>query len=194
MTAPAGPHTGAPIRCGGEPELVIVVARAENRVIGRGDQLPWHLSGDLRRVKSLTWGRPLILGRRTYRSIEAVTRPGMTPLPGRRLVVLGSSGPVPDGVDLVADFEAALAMARRRARECGATEIIAFGGQRIYVEALPRAARIHETVVHCEPEGDVFFPELPKGEWRIERGPCPQPRETPDGPGYSYITWVRISS
>ena len=178
----------------GEAELVIVVARAENRVIGRDGDLPWHIPGDLRRVRALTMGKPLIMGRLTYRSIEAAARPGRTLLPGRRLVVVGRRGPVARGVDLVADFEAALVMARRRAAECGAREVIAFGGERIYAAALASAVRIHETVVHCTPGGDAFFPELPPGQWRIERGPCRQARATPDGPEYSYVTRVRVSS
>ncbi len=182
------------MRAAGEAELVVVVARAENRVIGRDGDLPWHIPGDLARVRALTMGKPLIMGRRTYRSIEQAARPGRTPLSGRRLVVVSRSGPVAGGVDLVADFEAALATARRRAAEWGAREVIAFGGERIYAAALASAVRIHETVVHCEPGGDVFFPELPPEQWRIERGPCRQPRETPDGPEYSYITRVRVSS
>ena len=178
----------------GEAELVIVVARAENRVIGRDGELPWHIPGDLGRVRALTMGKPLIMGRLTYRSIEAAARPGRTLLPGRRLVVVGRRGPVAGGVDLVPDFEAALVMARRRAVECGASEVIAFGGERIYAAALASAVRIHETVVHCAPAGDAFFPELPPGQWRIERGPCRQARATPDGPEYSYVTRVRVSS
>ena len=119
----------------GTPSLVIVVAVARNGVIGADGGMPWHLSGDLKRVKALTMGKPLIMGRRTFESIGR-------PLPGRTSIVLTSD---PDfaveGVIVVRDFSAALKAARLAAVDMGADEIVAFGGAGIYALALPLARR-----------------------------------------------------
>ncbi len=142
------------------PALVIVVAVADNGVIGADGGMPWHLSGDLRRVKALTMGKPLIMGRRTYDSIGR-------PLPGRRTIVLtGDPDFAPDGVVVTRNFEAALKAARAVAAEMGADEIIAFGGAGIYTLALPLARRIHMTEIHASPAGDTRFPEFDRRHWR----------------------------
>ena len=172
--------------------LVILVARAENRVIGLDGGLPWHIPDDLRRVKRITMGKPLIMGRLTYESVVAASPAGRTPLPGRAIIAVSRrTFPVADGVDLVHDFDAALRAARARAREMGACEVVAFGGARIYRDALATAGRIYETRVHCEPDGDAFFPELPDGEWCVEGVPERHGPARSGGPEYSYITHVR---
>lgn len=165
------------------PTLVIVVAVADNGVIGANGGMPWRLSGDLRRVKALTMGKPLIMGRRTYKSIGR-------PLPGRQTIVLTSDPAFrPDGVAVVADFDAALDRARAAAAEMDAEEIIAFGGAGIYSLALPLAARMELTEIHARPEGDTYFPEFPRREWREVA------RETnaggPDEPPHDYVTLAR---
>lgn len=165
------------------PPLVIVVAVADNGVIGADGGMPWRLSGDLRRVKALTMGKPLIMGRRTYESIGR-------PLPGRGTIVLTSDpGFRPDGVAVVADFDAALDKARAAAAEMEAEEIIAFGGAGIYALALPLATRMELTEIHARPEGDTFFPDFPRHEWRELA------RETnaggPDEPPHDYVTLAR---
>jgi dihydrofolate reductase len=142
------------------PALVIVVAVADNGVIGADGGMPWHLSGDLKRVKALTMGKPLIMGRRTYESIGR-------PLPGRKTIVLTSDSSFSvDGVIVVRDFDAALAAASKAARDMGADEIVAFGGAGIYALALPSARRLYKTEIHARPEGDTWFPETDPSEWR----------------------------
>ena len=165
------------------PAIVIVVAVADNGVIGADGGMPWRLSGDLRRVKALTMGKPLIMGRRTYESIGR-------PLPGRKTIVL-TSDPAFDveNVTVVADFDAALDAARMAAAEMGTDEIIAFGGAGIYALALPVAERIELTEIHARPEGDTLFPEFERGEWReVSREIHPG---GPDEPPHDYVTLAR---
>ena len=143
----------------GAPVLVIVVAVADNGVIGADGGLPWRLSADLRRVKNLTMGKPLIMGRRTYESIGR-------PLPGRATVVITCNPEfAPDGVTVTPDFEMALAAADQMAREMGANEVIAFGGSEVYAKALPLADRIQRTEIHQSPDGDTWFPDLDLADW-----------------------------
>jgi dihydrofolate reductase len=134
--------------------LTIVAALADNGVIGRAGALPWYLPDDLRRFKSLTIGRPILMGRRTFESIGR-------PLPGRRnLVLTRGSGPLPAGVEAVASLESAL-------RECAsAPELCVIGGAEVYRQTLPRANRLELTRVHTQLAGDVSFPEFDMADWR----------------------------
>lgn len=167
------------------PGIVIVVAVADNGVIGADGGMPWHLSGDLKRVKSLTMGKPLIMGRRTYDSIGR-------PLPGRRTVVLTSDpGFAVDGVVVVRSFAAALAAAREAAREMEADEIVAFGGAGIYAMALPLARRVYKTEIHARPDGDTRFPNLDPIEWR-EVSREAHAAVGDDEPAHDYVTLDRV--
>lgn len=132
----------------------LVVAMAENRIIGAGGRLPWHLPADLRRFRALTLGRPVIMGRHTWESIGR-------PLPQRRNIVL-SRDPAfaAPGCVCVPSLEAAWAACD------GAPEAMIIGGAGVYAAALPAAGRIHLTLVHARPSGDTRFPELAAGEWR----------------------------
>ncbi len=144
---------------GSRPTLVIVVAVSDNGVIGRAGKLPWTLPADLKQVKSLTMGKPLIMGRRTYESIGR-------PLPGRRIIVVsGTAGFAPGGVTVTGSFDAAMRAGRDAAREMQAGEVVAFGGEDIYTRALPRAQRIYKTEVHIEIGGDRRFPNLDPVLW-----------------------------
>ena len=135
-------------------KLTLIAALADNRVIGRGGTLPWHLPDDLRRFKSLTMGRPMLMGRRTFESIGRA-------LPGRRNLVL-TRGPAafPPGVEAVATLAAALATC------AGAEELCVIGGAEVYRQALPMATRLEITRVHAAIDGDVFFPEYDAKQWR----------------------------
>ena len=166
------------------PCLVIVVAVADNGVIGADGGMPWHLSGDLRRVKALTMGKPLIMGRRTYASIGG-------PLPGRKTIVLTRDpGFAVDGVVVVREFTAALQAATSAALEMGADEIVAFGGAGIYALALPLALRVYMTEIHARPDGDTRFPDFDPAQWRELS------REAhaggADEPPHDYVTLERI--
>ena len=135
--------------------ITLVVAVADNGVIGRDNALPWHLPEDLRRFKRLTMGKPIIMGRRTFESIGK-------PLPGRRnVVVTRDTNYQRDGVDVVHGAEAAIEAA------AGAPEIMVIGGADLFRLFLPRAGRIHLTRVHANVDGNVLWPELDNRQWEV---------------------------
>ena len=135
-------------------KLVLVAALADNRVIGRDGGLPWHLPDDLRRFKSLTMGRPMLMGRRTFDSIGRA-------LPGRRsLVLTHRPAGLPPGVEAVDSLPAALAACQ------GEPELCVIGGAGLFHQTLPLASRLELTLVHALIEGDVLFPGYDEGQWR----------------------------
>ncbi|WP_108659307.1 dihydrofolate reductase [Acuticoccus kandeliae] len=127
----------------GEIPVTILAAVAENGVIGRGLDLPWRLSSDLKRFKARTLGNTIVIGRRTHESIGKA-------LPGRRTIVV-SSRPV-EGMEVAPSLAAALAMAD--------TPVFLAGGARIYRDGMARADRIEITRVHARPDGDIYFPPI----------------------------------
>jgi dihydrofolate reductase len=135
--------------------LVLVAAVADNGVIGDDNRLIWRLKTDLRRFRSLTLGRPVIMGRKTFASIGK-------PLPGRTSIVMtrDSSFVVPDGVHVAASLVEALDLGRRVAVESGADSIVIAGGAQIYAQSLGMADRLHLTLVHATPQGDALFPAI----------------------------------
>lgn len=138
--------------------LSIVVAMDRNRLIGRGNALPWRLPADLKHFKAVTMGKPILMGRRTYESIGR-------PLPGRTNIVV-SRDPhyAAPGCTVVPTIDAALAAA------AGAPEIMLIGGAQLYAELLPRTQRIYLTRIDAAFEGDTWFPELVPADWReLER-------------------------
>ena len=133
--------------------LSIIVALSENNVIGVGNQLPWKLSADLKRVKALTMGHHLVMGRKTYESIGR-------PLPGRTNVIITRNASYqPEGCQTVDSLKAALELAKAD------SEVFVFGGGEVFREALPMVQKIYMTKVHCTLEGDTHFPELNPEEW-----------------------------
>ena len=136
------------------PRLVLLVAVADNGVIGREGALPWHLPDDLKRFKALTLGKPILMGRRTAESIGRA-------LPGRRNLVLTSQPASPvQGMEPVASLEEALA------RCAGEPELCVIGGAGLYRAALPLADALELTLVHAVVEGDVRFPAFERTAWR----------------------------
>lgn len=136
----------------------LIVAAAENGVIGRGGVLPWRLSADLKHFKQLTLGHHLIMGRKTYDSIGRM-------LPGRTTVVISRQRdlPLPQACRLAASFDDAL----RIAQEAGDDEAFIIGGAAIYRLALPRADRIYLTAVHAQIDGDTYFREFDPSDWTL---------------------------
>jgi len=135
--------------------LTIIVAMAENRVIGRDGGLPWHLPADLKRFRRLTMGHAIILGRRTYQSIGR-------PLPGRRMIVLsGDPGFQPPEATVVPSLSAAIEAAGDD------EEIFIVGGAQLYEQALPQADRMLITRVQATIPGDTFFPEFDEDQWEL---------------------------
>ncbi len=148
----------------------IIVAVAENNVIGCHNKLIWHISEDLKRFKSLTIGHPIIMGRKTYESIGR-------PLPGRlNVVITRSSDLVIEGVSVVGSLAEAIELTKD-------SEPFIIGGGEIYAQSLPLADRLYITRVHQSPEGDTYFPELDPSEWRET---LREERE-----GYTFIDYER---
>lgn len=140
--------------------ISIVVAVADNGIIGRDGGLPWRISSDLKTFRRLTMGKPLIMGRRTFQSLKK-------PLDGRdNIVVTRNPDYKPDGALIAPDFEAALAIARTCAAQRGVDEIAIIGGTAVFSAALPMADRIYKTEVHGAPSGDATFPDVDWGAWR----------------------------
>ena len=138
-------------------KLSVLAAMGENRVIGRKGLLPWRLPDEMRRVKALTMGHCLLMGRKTWDSIGR-------PLPGRTSIVITRSQSFEaPGAIVVGDFDAAVAAAR----EQGDDEAFVFGGAAIYALALPRADRLYLTRVDASPDGDAHFPEFDEAEWEL---------------------------
>jgi dihydrofolate reductase len=137
-----------------EARVALVVAMSDNGVIGKQGALPWHLPDDLKYFKVVTFGKPVLMGRRTLDSIGK-------PLPGRRNLVLSrtDSGSV-RGVEYVRSIEQALALA------AGAAELCVIGGAEVFALALPLATRIYLTRVHAVVTGDVYFPLRDFSGWR----------------------------
>lgn len=159
-------------------ELVFIYARAANGVIGREGHLPWRLPADLRRFKTLTMGKPMIMGRRTFDSFPA-------PLPGRRHIVLTRDrGWQAEGAEVAHSVDEALALA-------GEGEVAVIGGAQIYALLQAKAARIELTEIHADYEGDTVMPPLGP-EWReVARD---EHAAEGDRPAYSFVTLVRHSS
>jgi dihydrofolate reductase len=144
--------------------VVLVAAIAENGVIGRANGIPWRLKSDLQHFRAITWGKPLVMGRKTF---EAINRP----LPGRSTIVVSrdNSFQAPGGV-VAPNLDRALALARADARRRGALSMAIIGGAQIYAQTLPFADEIALTLVHCRPDGDTLFPPLVPALWReVER-------------------------
>lgn len=137
-----------------------IVAAARNGVIGVDNQLPWRLPADLKRFKSLTMGRPIVMGRKTWDSIGR-------PLPGRANIVVSRDADFrAEGAQVVADIAAALAQAEAEAMAGGLGEVFIIGGETIYRQTLDQVSRVYLTSVDVEVVGDAFYPALDEGEWR----------------------------
>ncbi len=140
--------------------LSLVVAVAENRVIGRSGGLPWRLSGDLKRFKTLTMGHALVMGRKTYESIGR-------PLPGRVSIVLTRQADFlvsEESVRVARNWDEAIALVPTTTMD--RSELFVVGGAEVYRQALPRADRLYRTRVLASPEGDAWLPELDLHDWR----------------------------
>ena len=162
--------------------LELVVAVAENDVIGRGNQLPWHLPADLRHFKSLTLGKPVLMGRKTYESIGKA-------LPGRTNIVLSRSEDfVPGDCVVVKTLDEARIAAGTQ------TAIMVIGGAEIYRQCLPLASRIHLTLVHTHIEdGDTIFSGWRGADWE-EASRERHESDDKNGYPYSFITLLRSGS
>jgi dihydrofolate reductase len=142
----------------------IIVAVAENGVIGRDGKLPWHLSDDLRRFRELTMGHTIVMGRRTWESIGRA-------LPGRRTIVVSRQPGYridADGAAVAASLDEAL----RMVEAAGDDDVFVVGGAGLYREAIPRADRLYVTRVLAKVDGDTSFPPYDPSGWRLISTAC----------------------
>jgi len=137
--------------------ISIIAAMAENRVIGRKNEMPWDIPSELRLFRERTTGHPVIMGRKTFESIGH-------PLPGRtNIIISGREDYAAEGCIVVNDLQAAIAACE------GADEVFICGGEAVFREAMPLANRIYLTVIDEEFDGDAFFPEIPDDFVEVER-------------------------
>ncbi|QNE39912.1 dihydrofolate reductase [Hymenobacter sp. NBH84] len=159
--------------------IALIVAVAENGVIGQDNTLPWHLPNDLKHFKQLTSGHPIVMGRRTFESIGK-------PLPNRQnIVVTRQTDWHPTGCEVANSVPAAVELA-----QTFGDDIFIIGGAEIYRQALPAADTIFLTEVHQTVEGDALFPDLNRTEWQEET----RERHEPDlkhAFAYSFVTLRR---
>lgn len=141
-----------------ELPISLVVAVAQNGVIGMEGGMPWHLSSDLKRFKRDTMGKPIVMGRKTFQSIGRA-------LPGRLNIVVSRSEFTADDTVHATSIDAALFLAEGWAKENGAEEICVIGGGQIYGEMIGRASKLYVTHVMAEPEGDTKFPAISEAQW-----------------------------
>ncbi|MDR3297244.1 MAG: dihydrofolate reductase [Prevotellaceae bacterium] len=134
--------------------ISIIVAAADNNVIGANNSLLWHIPADLKRFKLLTTGHAVIMGRKTFESIGR-------PLPNRRNIVVSSTLQSLAGVELAPSLDAAIALAQN------GSELFIIGGGSIYHQALPLSQRIYLTRVHVSPVGDTYFPPIDPAAWQL---------------------------
>lgn len=148
--------------------IVMVVAVADNRVIGAAGGLPWRVRSDLRKFRSVTMGKPMVMGRKTFESIGRA-------LDGRdSIVVSRQPGFAPEGAIVAKSLDEALAVAKECAAARGAQEVCVIGGGEVFAATLPSAARLHVTHVEARPEGDTFFPQLTADWVEVSREDLPR--------------------
>jgi len=167
-------------------EIVFVAAVAENGVIGRAGGLPWRIKADMQRFRAITWGHPMLAGRKTYLGFPK------RPLAGRtNIIVSRSAGFTAPGAIVAPSLVAALEVARGDALRRGCDAVMVVGGADIYAQAMPLADRLEITHIHARPEGDAMFPSIDAAIWReaARTAHAPQPG---DDVGYDAVTYVRI--
>jgi dihydrofolate reductase len=157
-------------------EIFMIVAIADNGVIGDAGAMPWHIPADLRRFKALTMGKPMVMGRKTFESLPGV-------LPGRRHIVLTRDKHWDeDGAEVVHSAREALQLAN-------APHVAIIGGAEIYRLFLPLADRIELTEIHFAPPGDAIFPSFDRARWQE----ASRESHAAEGraPGFDFVTLLR---
>ena len=140
--------------------LSMIVATADNNIIGKDNDMPWHLPADLAYFKKVTLGKPIIMGRKTYESIGR-------PLPGRRNIVISrDESYAASGIDTVTSVEQALALVNGSNGDEAVEEIMVIGGGAIYAHCLPKADRLYVTHIKAVIDGDTQFPNYDNGTWQ----------------------------
>jgi len=169
------------------PQIVLVVAVADNGVIGSRGALPWRLKSDIQRFKALTTGKPVVMGRKTFASIGQ-------PLLGRtNIVVTRDANFRAAGAVVTTSFTDARAVALGDALRRLAPDIAVIGGAEIYAQWLDIADRLEVTEVHARPEGETYFAAIDAANWE-EVARVRNPAGPDDGADFSYVTYRRRRS
>jgi dihydrofolate reductase len=164
-------------------QIALIVAVSQNNVIGRDNQLPWHLPEDLQYFKSVTMGKPILMGRKTYESIGR-------PLPGRtNIVITRDPNWTAVGVEVVNSLDAAMVAGEEACKEAKSDEIMVIGGAQIYRDCLPLASKLYLTQVEAEIEGDAFFPNIDFNQWQKIAETIPK---TMDSYNYRFVVLQRV--
>jgi dihydrofolate reductase len=164
-------------------KISLIVAVSRNGVIGIDNQLPWHLPEDLKYFKSVTMGKPIIMGRKTYDSIGR-------PLPGRtNIVITRDSSWQAEGVEVARTLAQAMTLGQLACAQADVDEAMVIGGEQIYRMTLPAADRLYLTEVQAEVEGDAFFPEFDAKDWQQVSEQLPGVTDTHS---YRFIVLERI--
>ena len=165
-------------------EIVLIVAVAENGVIGRDNAIPWRLKSDQQRLKAITLNKPVVMGRKTFESLRR-------PLPGRtNIVVTRDPNYQAHGAVVATSFENARAIAIGDALRRFATEIAVIGGAEIYAQWMASATRLEITEVHARPEGDTHLAAIDLAAWE-EVARVRNPAGPDDSVDFSYVTYRR---
>jgi dihydrofolate reductase len=168
-------------------EVVLIVAVADNGVIGAGGTIPWRLKTDQQRLKAMTMGRPIVMGRKTFISLRR-------PLPGRtNIVVTRDANFCAPGAVVTTSFAAARAVAIGDALRRSVGEIAVIGGAEIYAQWMASADRLEITEVHARPEGDTYFTAIDAADWE-EVARVRNPAGPDDSADFSYVTYRRRKS
>jgi dihydrofolate reductase len=164
--------------------LVLIVAVAENGVIGRDNALPWRLKSDMQHFRARTMGKPVVMGRRTFQSLAR-------PLKGRTVIVVTRDpGFAAPGIVVAPSLDAALAAARGDALRRGADAVMVAGGGDVYAAVMPLADRIEMTLVQARPDGDTVFPPIDPAVWReVER--IDHPAGPDDSADFAFVRFTR---
>jgi len=166
-------------------EIVLIAAVAENGVIGANGAMPWRLKSDLQRLKALTMGKPIVMGRKTFDSFPR------GPLPGRtNIVVTRDAAWRAAGAVVATSVADAMAIATGDALRRFATEIAIIGGAEIFAQCLARADRLEVTEVHARPDGDTHFAPINAAEWE-EVARVRNPADPDNSAEFSYVTFRR---
>jgi dihydrofolate reductase len=169
------------------PEIVLIVAVADNGVIGAHGAIPWRLKSDQARLKAMTMGKPIVMGRKTFISLRR-------PLPGRtNIVVTRDASFRARGAVVTTSFADARAIARGDALRRFATEIAVIGGAEIYAQWMDSADRLEITEVHARPDGDTRFAAIDAAIWQ-EGARERHPAGPDDNADFSYVTYRRRKS
>ncbi|MGH6713680.1 MAG: dihydrofolate reductase [Bradyrhizobium sp.] len=179
--------SGATATVNTQPEIVLIVAVAENGVIGAGGTIPWQLKSDMQRLKAMTMGKPIVMGRKTFESLPR------GPLPGRtNIVVTRDAAYRAAGAVVTTSFADARAIATGDALRRFATEIAIIGGAEIYAQWMASADRLEITEVHARPDGDTRFAAIAPSDWE-EVARVRNPAGPDDSADFSYVTFRRRS-